>query len=267
MKELLPNSHERIQLLHHAFCYDKKKATLLVGKSDGRLLYGLVVQFEDELLESYGRILDHLYKNGLKQFYEDDTSKLPTKLIENIILGDDKLKQKFQLDDFFTSFLTFQALIPSKSKANFPIPPCEKGIPFEHSLWNGSKGGSDTVTRFTYNCQVVLPIRTPQTVVSARLLMLYMVLYHRGCQAVTMRKQPDADIDTLKTIRDRNNKRIAFHSTLQYLCSLLLQNATSARTSSAGEVQEEDANKPLVEPAPRATRSNRAWRHETDDRI
>jgi len=146
MGELIPDPHERLQLLHHCAVYGKDKATLLVGRSDGVLLYGVVVDFDDELLESYNRILEHIYENGLEQFYQDDISKLPFKLIEEIILGDDKLKQKYQMDDFYTSFLTFRALIPSKYKANFPIPPCEKGIPFEHSLWNGSKGGSDTVT-------------------------------------------------------------------------------------------------------------------------
>jgi hypothetical protein len=193
MRELIPDPHEALQLLHHCAVYGKDKAALLVGKSDGVLLYGVVVDFDDQLLENYSRILEYLYENGLQQFYQDDISKLPVKLIEEIILGDDKLKQKYQMEDFYTSFLTCRALIPSKSKAKFPIPPCDKGIPFEHSLWNGSKGGSDTTTRFTYNCQVVLPIRTPQTTVSARLMMLYFVLYHRGCQSVTGRKEPDAE--------------------------------------------------------------------------
>ena len=60
----------------------------------------------------------------------------------------------------------------------FPIPACNMLLPYEYALWNSSKGGSDTVTRFTWNCLSVLPIKMPQTVIVARFLLIFAVLMH-----------------------------------------------------------------------------------------
>eukprot|EP00956_Cyclotella_meneghiniana_P031813 scaffold85070_cov113-Cyclotella_meneghiniana.AAC.1 len=209
LTKYIPDKSERIQILHHAYTYSANQTTFLVGGPEGNIIYGVVVTFEDELLESYGKTLDYLYQNGLKTFYEDKVEDLPMNYIESILLGDEKLKKKYTIDDFMFSLLMWRQIQPvhSNHKApKFPIPPCDMVVPLDCSLWNSSKGGSDTVTRFAWNCKIIVPIRTPQTVVVARFFALYSVLYHRLIQAVTMTTKPDAETDTIKHIRDRNNK-------------------------------------------------------------
>jgi hypothetical protein len=72
------------------------------------------------------------------------------------------------------------------------------GLPYEHSLWDGCKGGSDTVTRFAWNCISVLPIKAPQASVVARLFLVYSVAFHRARQVVTMTKPVNPSTDTVQ---------------------------------------------------------------------
>lgn len=118
----------------------------------------------------------------LNRFYQDDISNLLLDFIESVLNDDEKLKKKYQLNDFMTSLLLWRALLPTNDNANqivFPIPPIDRLIPLEHSTWNSSKGGSGTVTRYTYNCQSIVTVRTPQTVVVTRFLLLFAVVMHR----------------------------------------------------------------------------------------
>ena len=137
-----------------------------------------------------------------------------------------------------TSLLIWQKINPIDSNLSapkYPIPPCNMLVPLDYSLWNSSTGGSDTVTRFACNCQIIVPIRSPQTVVVARFLALHAVLFHRLTQAVTMsKKSADIDVDTIKHIRDRNNKRWPFYKSLSNTSKRLLK-MSSTRSLQHGE--------------------------------
>ena len=123
-----------------------------------------------------------------------------------------------------TSAMICREMLPgSSSKVKFPIPFCDMFIPHEHALWNVSKGGSDTVTRFTWNCQSILPIRSPQTVILSRLIMLFGVTCHRLYQAVTFKKKPGSPGDTLESVRNRANKNLSFSESLRMLSKSLLR--------------------------------------------
>ena len=164
MAKLIPDKSERIQILHHAYTYGTNRTTFLVGNPQGKIIYGVVVNFEESLLRSYGEVLDHLYQNGLKTFYEDQIDDLPLDYIESVLLGDEKLKKKYTIDDFIFSLLIWRDINPISSNSSppkYPIPPCDMLVPLDCSLWNSSKGGSDTVTRFAWNCKIIVPIRTP----------------------------------------------------------------------------------------------------------
>ena len=226
LAELIPSEAERIQLLHHAYTYNRDTVAYLVGDPRGNVLFGLIITFESELMESYGEALQFLYENGLNLFYSDSIDELPLDLIEGILLSTPKLKSKFQLNDFMTSFFIWRELLPGNQDSHkFPIPACDMLLPYEHSLWNSSKGGSDTVTRFTWNCLSVLPIKMPQTAIMARFFLIYAVLFHRTRQVVTMTKKVNVDTDTIQSVRERNNKRHAFHMSLNFLSDGLLAKA------------------------------------------
>ena len=153
--------------------------------------------------------------DGLKTFYEDKIEDLPLNYMESILLGDERLKKKYNLDNFMTSLLIWKKINPidsNLSASKYPIPPCNMLVPLDYSLWNSSKGGPDTVTRFVCNCQIIVPIRSPQIVVVASFFALHAVLFHQLTQAVTMLNKPaDIDMDTIKHVHDRNNKRWPFY--------------------------------------------------------
>ena len=107
--------------------YDTNQTTFLVDDPEGKILYGLVVTFDQSLLESYGKVLEYLYQNGLKTFYEDKIEDLPLNYMESILLGDERLKKKYNLDNFMTSLLIWKKINPidsNLSASKYPIPPC-----------------------------------------------------------------------------------------------------------------------------------------------
>lgn len=270
MAKLIPDKSERIQILHHAYTYGTNRTTFLVGNPQGKIIYGVVVNFEESLLRSYGEVLDHLYQNGLKTFYEDQIDDLPLDYIESVLLGDEKLKKKYTIDDFIFSLLIWRDINPISSNSSppkYPIPPCDMLVPLDCSLWNSSKGGSDTVTRFAWNCKIIVPIRTPQTIVVARFLALYSVLFHRLIQVVTMSKKPDVETDTIKHIRDRNNKHWPFHKSLSELSDRLLGMSQRALNGTAAQNSNNGVTEYTRESAVRFSRSNQNVRYEIDHSI
>ena len=86
VEKLIPNKSERIQILHHAHAYGCKQTTLLVGGPEGHLLYGLIVTFEDELLEAYGEVLEFFFNSGLNVFYSQHTDIVVCLMISSRIL-------------------------------------------------------------------------------------------------------------------------------------------------------------------------------------
>ena len=236
LAELIPSKSERIQTMHHAYTYGRDTVAYLVGDPHGTILFGIIITYEEELLECYGKALHYLYDNGLNLFYGENIQDLPLDIIEGILLSTPSLKSKFQLDDFVTSYLIWRELLPNNPDDHkFPIPPCDMLLPFEHSTWNSSKGGSDTVTRFAWNCLSVLPVKMPQTAIMARFFLIYAVLFHRTRQVVTMRKKIDINTDTIQSVRERNNKRYAFHETLGYISKDLLRMRTRGNTSTSDD--------------------------------
>ena len=100
------------------------------------------------------------------------------------------------------------------------LPACNTLIPYEYALWNVSKGGSDTVTRLIWNCLSVLPIKTPQTVIVGRYLMIYGVLHHRLVQQAGSGRKSIAATNTLQQLRERANKYLVFHDSLGILSKI-----------------------------------------------
>jgi hypothetical protein len=121
--ELIPKSSELIQAIHHAFTWGTNRTSFLVGGPDGKILYGVIITFEPQLLAHYGKVIDYLYENGMKVFYENEIKDLPLKYIESVLLADETLKKKYELNDFVTSLLYgVRFLVPVQivSSQNFP---------------------------------------------------------------------------------------------------------------------------------------------------
>ena len=58
--ELIPKASERIQVLHHAYTYEATKAMFRVGNLGGKVIFGVLMTFEEQLLESYGKSTNYL---------------------------------------------------------------------------------------------------------------------------------------------------------------------------------------------------------------
>ena len=135
LEELIPSQSEKIQILHHAYTYNRDTVAYLVGDPAGCVIFGLIATFDAGLLESYGKALQFLYDEGLNVFYNDNIDDLPLDLIDGILQSTPKLKSKFQLNDFMNSFLIWHELLPGNCDSHkFPIPVCNMLLPFEHSL-------------------------------------------------------------------------------------------------------------------------------------
>ena len=53
---------ERFQLLHHAYVYNLKKVVLIVGDNSGKVINGTVVNYDNNILDSYGMVVETLKK-------------------------------------------------------------------------------------------------------------------------------------------------------------------------------------------------------------
>lgn len=162
------------------------------------------------------------------------------------------LKKNVVLDDFITWYHVWRKLNIG-SGVKFPIPKCNKLIPYEHAFWNVAKGGSDTMTKLFWNCQAKIPIQLPQSTLVARLLLVYATSYHRLLQFSSRGKDFD-DYPTLQHFRNAANKRYPFHKSVNRLCQSL---DVLARTDEPDAAVAPAGNTVtfLQQNAPRATRS------------
>ena len=68
-KRFIPNNHELVQILHHAFVYSLKLVLLLVGDNKGTIIRGVWVEFNDIIMEAYKVFLRQCYDVSLKWAY------------------------------------------------------------------------------------------------------------------------------------------------------------------------------------------------------
>ena len=69
MLGLVPECHDLFQVLHHAYTSGTDSCFYLIS-SQSVLIYIMHIQFQSDLLESYGAVLDWLYSKTLQQFYD-----------------------------------------------------------------------------------------------------------------------------------------------------------------------------------------------------
>jgi hypothetical protein len=208
---------EAFQLLHGAFVTDAKRGLLLVGSSNA-LMYGMDITFEQDLLDSYSRVLDYIYKRHVKIFYEGS--------IEEIKAHPDIFKALKALDfmdehAFWSNYMLWRALNIEVRASNiwFPLPPCRHCIPFQNAYWNVLKGPSDTTTKLLDNVEEHLGVRTPRTVATARLLSVGSVAFHRSLQILSAKASKE--YASLQHFRHAANERYSVGRSLVMLIEML----------------------------------------------
>ena len=71
----IPKHKESFQLLHHVAVRDVRKGLFLVGNKT-KIMFGVFVNYSDNLIASYRALLKDLFDRALKPFY-DDNVQLP----------------------------------------------------------------------------------------------------------------------------------------------------------------------------------------------
>ena len=133
---------ERFQILHHAYVYDFDIILFAVGDSQSEILQSSVINFDKELKENYGKVLEDLKDLALSWAY-DETLTAPIKLPENILqIGSSlpQIKDEDALQGSANLWFSFKS-------QSLPVPSLRRIIPAVCAYWNAVKSGSDTTTK------------------------------------------------------------------------------------------------------------------------
>jgi hypothetical protein len=189
-------------------------------------MFGVFVNYSDSLIDSYRALLKDLFDRALKPFYQHDI-QLPQEKIEKILQAKKMKKLGMSYHSFPTDFYIWRQL-RIKKVLQLPIPPCNRILPYNHSLWNNLKGASDTATKLMWNCQIKFASSgRSQLVASAKFFQLYSILLHREYHVAT--SKPDLNFyASLHHFRNTKNRSIPFHKTLDTLSVWLIKNADDA---------------------------------------
>jgi hypothetical protein len=255
----IPKHKESFQLLHHVAVRDARKGLFLVGNRK-KLMFGVFVNYSDNLIKSYQALLKDLFDRALKPFYEDDI-QLPQEKIEKIIQSKEMKKLGMSYHSFLTDFYIWRQLRMHKV-LQLPIPPCNRILPYNHSVWNNLKGASDTATKLMWNCQIKFASGgRSQLVASSKFFQLYSILLHREYQVATAK----ADLNfyaSLHHFRNTKNRNHPFHKTVDSLSVWLIKQADAAvaelaAAAAASTITTLTINtNHLVHTPPRVARSN-----------
>ncbi|OEU17716.1 hypothetical protein FRACYDRAFT_238144 [Fragilariopsis cylindrus CCMP1102] len=229
----IPKHKESFQLLHHVAVRDVRKGLFLVGNKT-KIMFGVFVNYSDNLIASYRALLKDLFDRALKPFYEDDI-QLPQVKIEKILQAKEMKKLNMTYHSFQTDFYIWRQL-RIKKVLQLPIPPCNRILPYNHSVWNNLKGASDTATKLMWNCQIKFASSgRSQVVAFAKFLQLYSILLHREYQIATAK--PDLNFyASLHHFRNTRNKNYPFHKTVDRLSVWFIKNADDAVAAAAAAV-------------------------------
>ncbi|OEU09246.1 hypothetical protein FRACYDRAFT_248581 [Fragilariopsis cylindrus CCMP1102] len=257
----IPKHKESFQLLHHVAVRDARKGLFLVGNKT-KVMFGVFVTYSDNLIASYRALLEDLFDRALKPFYEADQHlQLPKEKIERILQAKEMKKLNMTYHSFQTDYYVWRQLRIKKA-LQLPIPPCNRILPYNHSVWNNLKGASDTATKLMWNCQIKFASSgRSQVVAFAKFLQLYSILLHREYQIATAK----TDLNfyaSLHHFRNTRNKNYPFHKTVDRISVWFIKNADDAVAAAAAAVPPTppttaltvDTGGPLVRTPPRVQR-------------
>lgn len=211
--------NEAFQLLHGAFVSSAKRGMFLIGSRD-RLLYAINVAFEEELLESFNTVMDYIYENFFKCFYEESIDQLN----ENQTIAE-AISYLPQIDghSFWTNVMLWRSLNVDVNPNNTPFPllPCSRLLPIQQAYWNVLKGPSDTTTKLLDMIEENIGVRTPRTIATGQLLSVGAVAFHRSNQMLSAKKDLSKGYTTLYSYRHAANSRFGMANSVERLIKLI----------------------------------------------
>ena len=223
----IPKHKESFQLLHHVAIRDLRRGLILVGNTT-KIMFGVFVNYSDELVQAYQAILRDLFDRALAIFYaaEDDLC-LPQDKILRIIESKAMKPLKLSFHSFATDYFIWRRL-RLEQDLKLPLPPCNRILPYNHSFWNNLKGASDTATKLFWNCQVKFAsFGKSQTICIGRFLQLYAVCIHRQNHVATAKDDLNK-YGSLVHFRNSRNRHWPFYKTVDMISKWFIAQADKA---------------------------------------
>lgn len=157
LKYYIDSTHEAIQILHHPYSWKHNRSMLVIGDDHADIIWGITVNFEDELLDAYGRILEAIFNFTFRFVYEaapqGKQEGLPTKdiCLERAMNALEITRSELDLQFRLKRFI-LHSMRP-------PFPPVIRIVPFWIATWNANKSGSDTYSKILATVGIHIPIR------------------------------------------------------------------------------------------------------------
>lgn len=104
----VPRASENYQLLHHVVIRGCNRGLIAVG-NDRKVMFGIFVEYTQEMCNAYLAVLDDLYDRALSWAY-GPPEEVPKDNIEAALNSEMLAKSKITLHSFLTSFFTWRKL-------------------------------------------------------------------------------------------------------------------------------------------------------------
>jgi hypothetical protein len=257
----IPSDHEQFQLLHHVYCYGSQRGLMLIGNAK-RLTSGILVDFDQELLDAWDKVISYIYLRALRWAYslDEGMDAFPEETIVACLASPRLKDMKLDIDSFKTLYgLWWKLNVKVDAHIRLPLPKCDRILPYQHAFWNVVKGGSDTITKLIDFVEEKIGIRSPSTCVTARFLLLNAVAFHRCYQIVTAKSDLDS-YPSLYHFRQAASKRSTMDDSVDRLidCFRDCQAGKMTFSGSSKGPTEDATNSPGPAIARRSKRANEA---------
>lgn len=215
----IKKASERYQLLHHAYVYGFNKIFQVVGTKGAKVLSCSLINYENDLLNSYGKVMEKLKDDTLHWAYDSydvDEAK-------NIVIPDDvialskKIKTINGKEGLYSAVKLWKFMFDDLSI--LPRPALKRIIPRSHAKWNANKGGSDAITKIVDNCYVRPPTAHTnyETTAVSRCFSNLTAAFLRIYQCTSAKPNIHHSYKSLPHFKDAASKRMTHQKALRYI--------------------------------------------------
>ena len=228
---------ERWQMLHHAYVYGLGRVVHIVGTTGGKVISGTVVDYDNNLLHEYGKVLKDLKNVALFWAYQT-TTIIP----DNVIELADEISSINGKETLFETFKLWKTMFSDTSI--LPRPALKRIIPSTHASWNVTKGGSDTITKCVDDCFIKPPRQHTnfESVATARSLSNLLVTGLKLYQITTSKQDLKNSYKSIQHFRNASSQRFTFKKILRMMYTVFRKEGEMITNAAMRLVYNDDNN-------------------------